>query len=163
MAFKNYFGVEDSYPVLKWETPSELIHRIPFGQDEVSRREVSILVHLMTNPPFEGPVSYLELLFSVLVEENGEFTHIDDGLRTKELLDAGNRQLALRVICMETNSMVKHRNPDVLTMSTLTPGLPEKALHKYEVVSRAICAAGYRGGRGNSFKEDQIWMFEKSA
>lgn len=161
MALTNYFGVTDSYSRLLTRNHYELLHRIPFGRDDSQGNEVSILVHIMTNPPFDGPQNCVELMFSVLVESEGVLTHIDDGGLTKGLLDEGNRQLALRVICMETINMLKELRPDVVTMSTLTLGLPEKALRKYEVVSGAIRAAGYRGGRGNSFNQDQIWMFEK--
>lgn len=163
MALRTYFDLSDSYYTLRRRTTWELLHRVPFGEDPTTGQIVSILVHMTTNPPFDGPENCMELMFSVLVDTAGELTNIDDGIQTKDLIGDDQRNLALRVICLETIEILKIAKPDVVTMATIVQRLPEKALRKYDVIGAAVCAAGYRGGRGNSFEHDNIWMFEKLA
>ena len=158
---EKYFEVDGSYSVLPHRNSLELIHRIPFGRASDLECEVSVLIHISTNPPFDGPEKCMELKFSILVDLQGKLNHIDDGHETKKLLQDADRELVLRVICMETINMLQMLKPDTLVMSTMTSDLPEKALRKYEVISAAIRDAGYRGGRGDRFNGDQIWMFEK--
>lgn len=161
--FERYFEIDDGYSVLPHRNGLELIHRVPFGKLNDPAAEVSVVIHISMNPPFDGPERCMELKFSILVNLDGTLRHIDDGRETKAFLAEAERELALRVICIETIKMLSILSPDSLVMSTMTSDLPEKALRKYDVISRAIRAAGYQGGRGDRFNGDQIWMFEKIA
>lgn len=161
MPITSHVGPDGSYTVLHERTALELIHRVPLLRIEEAGTEVSVIVHFLTNPPFDAPPKCMELMFSVLVDDGEKLTHLDDGRETKPFLDFRNRDIALRVICLETIRMLGVLEPDAVTMATMTPNLPEKALRKYDAISAAVGAAGYRGGRGDSFGGDQIWMFQK--
>jgi hypothetical protein len=138
----------------------EILATVPIGHNPESGHLYSVHVSLIRLEPFEG-FNNSELMFDIVEKNNDGSLFFNNGLETQDFLVGPDRTAALEVICEVTASIVSQQQPDAIVMTTFQTNLPDKALNKYRCVSRAIVSAGYKGGEGNSFDGQRIWMFVK--
>ncbi|MGJ8546907.1 MAG: hypothetical protein ACSHWZ_15790 [Sulfitobacter sp.] len=143
--------------------PDEWIHSVTLGHCDDDGVQVKAIVAAYLDPPYDTPPNMVELVFMIsFVGPDGASRTELDGLRTKKYLVGEDRTMALSVICIETNKVLKVAQPDFVGISTSQKNLPLKALTKYLPVCEAVRLAGYQGGKVDDFMGHHAWLFEKS-
>ncbi|WP_155976121.1 hypothetical protein [Novispirillum itersonii] len=138
----------------------EFIVRIPVAVDEETKAVLSVFVCLSPEPGF-APDGY-ELVFN-LVESGGDDDdrYFSDGRETRRLIsDPVQRAMILRVICEAVSMVLSKAQPRRITMMTMQPNLPDKALTKYDCLAMVMTSKGYIGGRCDPYQGLRIWIFE---
>lgn len=159
MAFvPSYSAVDDqTFEINGLDSPDERIARIAIGWDDETMVVYSAVVTLC-RIPWE-PEDHYELQFDIVEATATETIWHNDGLHTQRFLKEDARLLAIDCLCAATRALATKYKPSAITMVTVTPYLPKKALAKYTHLCNALRDCGYEGGRGNSYNGSEIWMF----
>ena len=162
MNFVSHLTLGKPYEVNVTYGSTEWIHSVMLGHNAEDGIQVKAVISAHRDPPYETPPNMVELIFMIsFTKPDGTIWTEFDGLNTKKYLSGEERTTALRVICIETNKVIRLCNPDYVGISTATQNLPGKALTKYRPVCAAVQRAGYRGGNFDSYNGHHAWLFEK--
>jgi len=155
-------GIEGQIRVALLEAEDEGLVHVRIGFDDETDATYGVVVSLKMVAG--QPDNHKEITFDVVeyIPAGDETNVCNDGQQTKRFLVGDHRKDALSCICSSVVELVKHHNPDVISMMTCMPDLPRKALTKYEDVCMALRAVGYRGGRADPYLGTEIWMLTKA-
>jgi len=162
MAFRLFYDLNgnDQVEMNGLDSLDERIARIAIGYDDASGAVYSAVTALCV-VPWE-PASHMELQFGIVECVNEDEEWHNDGLQTKRFLSGKDREFAFGLLCIATKNLVEKVMPDHITMMTVTPNLPNKALAKYDKLCHVVRALGYEGGRGDPYSGTNIWMLKKA-
>lgn len=135
--------------------------RICLGHDDETGAIYSVLVHMPLYLPRPNGRDVHFAIVELVIEDGEELIYEHrDGTETR-FLDRRVRQVALWCVVTAINELALQLQPDTIVMTTLTPKLPEKALHKYDVICDALRDVGYVGRRDSPFLGTQSWIMSR--
>ena len=162
MAFvPTYTAEDDLLSFINLRNEHELIARVCLGCDDETGAIYSVFVALtvdFTNP--KGREISFDVIESLPDEEDN---WCSDGLQTKRFLTGEHRKAALSCICSVVQTMVEQDDDiESLYMMTVETDLPPKALAKYDAISQAVGAMGFKAGRDSPFHGTHIWLMARN-
>ncbi|KQT88228.1 hypothetical protein [Aurantimonas sp. Leaf443] len=141
---------------------SSVIAQLPIGFDVETGARFSAMV-AMEAVPAHGPETR-ELIFCLLEydHESDTFDQIWDGLATRRKIpDIAHRGAIFAAVQQMTRALIDDVEPLVVTMSTHTAYLPDKALAKYTRIAASLWDAGYRAGKTDIWHGRHFWIMER--
>lgn len=136
----------------------EFIATVPLGSDGVGR--VSLFVALATVPGM--PDDHLELAFSLVRLEGDVEEAFFDGLATQNLIpDREHRAHILGALIGTVETLIDAAAPRIVSMTSHTPHLPEKALPKFHELAALFRQKGYDARQADRYHGQRIWMMER--
>ena len=142
--------------------PGEWITVTNFGYDSDCNISYSLHNSLCTIPG--QPDDVLEQAFSVIEydeETDSEYSFFD-GVSTKRFLpDPMHRRAVVDALCATTRLLIDKAKPRIITGTTHTPNLPEKAREKFRRLLEVYDRCGYQAGVADSYHGRHIYMAER--
>lgn len=142
---------------------NDYVVQIPVGFDAVEGKNISLLVAL--SPLVGSGAGEYELIFSLeeMDEASGEsLGRVWDGLHARRYLaKVEHRSLVMDALLSIIEFLIVQISPQLVTMTTHTAGLPNKALLKFNRIATLFRQNGYRSGSCDPWYGRCIWIMEK--
>lgn len=162
MAFHLFWNKSENIDFNHMTNGTEGVVTAQFGYDDVTDDTYSLLVSL--SPPAGAAEGEYELVFCVIQYDHEEECsyQIWDGLGTKgHFPDPEHRAACLWGACQAARYLIDQHSPQIVSMMTHSPDLPEKALRKYFAVASVFSEAGFTVGQSDPYYGRRIWLMER--
>lgn len=162
MAFHLFWGDDESIDLAYLTNGNEGVVTVQVGYDDVTDDTYSLLVAL--SPPAGAASGEFELVFSVIQYDHEEECsyQLSDGLETRyHIPSKEHRAACLWAVCESVRALIDQHSPQIVSMMTMKPDLPEKALRKYYAVANVFSEAGFTVGQPDSYHGRRIWLMER--
>jgi hypothetical protein len=151
--------ITDDFDFSAFVKNDEAICIVPIGH--VDQKPVSLLTALSPTPG-HFPDGF-ELIF-VIVVDAGKPDKIEyyDGKDTLGLIaDRDDRATICRALRSTVNALIDVIEPKLVSMTTHSAHLPEKALRKFHDIAVLFRDRGYQSGPADSYHGRLVWMMER--
>ncbi|WP_146173366.1 hypothetical protein [Sphingomonas faeni] len=150
-------------PIVILRGNEEFLARVPVGFDDDTGAVYSVFAALSPLIGYADVPGY-ECVFSIIEASHDEAHMRDcwDGLETEPLIpDSEHRGHILNLICMVVGRLVDAAQPGIVSMTTHSPNLPEKALLKFNQICTVFHEKGYTVWLSDSYHGRYVWMMER--
>lgn len=151
-------AVCESFSVEVLTKQGEYIATVPLGK--TLDASVSLFTALATVPGM--PEDHLELTFAIVKLTDDDEVPYFDGYATKGLIpEADHRSHILGALIGAVETLIDAAHPRIVSMTTHTANLPEKALPKFHELAALFREKGYDARQADRFHGQRIWMMER--
>lgn len=138
----------------------EFVVRVPIGIDPERASVYSLLVAISPMAGYADIPGY-ELIFSIVeaAVDDPDLNTFWDGADTKHFLpDRQDRRTVRGILLVAAATLIDEAQPKLISMSTHTANLPERALDKFNELCAVFAAKGFKAGKANTWYGRHMWM-----
>lgn len=138
----------------------EFVVRVPVGFDPECGNVFSLLVAISPLAGYADIPGY-ELIFGIVeAAVDGSDLNVSwDGAETKHFLaDRRNRQAIRGILHVAVATLIDEAKPKLISMTTHTADLPERALGKFNELCAVFAAKGFKADKADTWHGRHMWM-----
>ncbi len=141
---------------------TQYVAQVPVGYDDQTLCRYSIFVAFVMVPGYGNDTKELTYCLTEYDAASDTITDIwDSAVVRAKIPNSNHRSAILSAVCQAIEALIDEASPNVVTMVTYTPHLPEKALAKYQRVQEIFAARGYKVGKSDVWHGSHTWMMER--